>query len=52
MEVTVLAMEDDGRILVNVVTRYIESTTGKCVVLPSYLFDCTGSRRMTEKSTK
>ena len=28
VEVTVLAMEDDGRILVNVVTRYIESTTG------------------------
>ena len=28
VEVTVLAIEDDGRILVNIVTRYIESTKG------------------------
>ena len=52
VEVTVLAIEDDGRILVNIVTRYIESTIGDMYMVWSlYQFDCSGSCRMTEKLT-
>ena len=51
VEVTVLAIEDDGRILVNIVTRYIESTMGYIWYGHHIKFDGSGYCRMTEKLT-